>query len=130
MRPPTTPALQRAYRMTQYSVAGVTLRIGRRSAPMDQLLRSRHQREAAFITAYNPYSRPMPPGWNRRVQQRLTQAARRWPMLPACGQWRRWSEAHLVVFAPRPCAMVLARRFRQHGIVMLRRGQPALLVFV
>jgi hypothetical protein len=63
------------------------------------------------------------------MQQRLVQAARRWPVLPASGQWRRWREAHLVILAPRPCAMVLARRFRQHGIVMLRRRQPALLVF-
>jgi hypothetical protein len=71
----------------------------------------------------------MPPGWNRRMQRSLVQAARRWPMLPADGQWRRWHESHLVIFAPRPCATVLARRFRQHGIVILRVGQPARLVF-
>jgi hypothetical protein len=129
MRPPVTPALRRAYHMTEYTVSGITLRIGRRSAEMDRLLRSRQQQEAAFITAYNPYSRPMAPGWNRRMQQRLMQAARRWPMLRASGQWRRWCEAHLVIFAPRPCAAVLARRFRQHGIVMVRRRQPVLLIF-
>ncbi|PPQ36480.1 DUF3293 domain-containing protein [Rhodopila globiformis] len=129
MRPRMTPGLRRAYHRTEYTVSGITLRIGRRSAGMDRLLRSWNRREAAFITAYNPYSRPMPPGWNRRMQQRLLLAARRWPVLPASGQWRRWREAHLVILAPRPCATVLARRFRQHGIVMLRRGQPALLVF-
>jgi Protein of unknown function (DUF3293) len=129
MRPPVTPALRRAYHMTDYTVSGITLRIGRRSAAMDQLMQSRQRREAAFITAYNPYSHPMPPGWNRRMQQRLMQAARRWPMLPASGRWRRWCEVHLVIFAPRPCAVVLARRFRQHGIVMVRRGQPASLIF-
>jgi hypothetical protein len=114
--------------MTDYEVAGITLRIGRPSAAMDRLLLSRRQREAAFITAYNPFSRPMPPGWNRRLQDALMQAARRWPVLPATGRWRRWCESHLVILAPRPCAKVLARRFRQHGIVIHRRGQPTQLV--
>jgi hypothetical protein len=129
MRPPVTPSLRRAYHMTQYTVAGITLHIGRRSAAMDRLLRSRRQPEAAFITAYNPFSHPMPPGWNRRMQRCLAQAAHRWPVLPASGHWRRWCESHFVIFAPRPCMRVLARRFRQHGIVILRRGQPARLIF-
>jgi hypothetical protein len=113
--------------MTQYSAAGITIRIGRRSAAMDRLLLARRQRDAAFITAYNPFSRPMPPGWNRRMQGRLALAVRRWPSLPASGQWRRWCEAHLLIFtAPRPAA-ALARRFRQHAIVMIRLRHPARL---
>jgi Protein of unknown function (DUF3293) len=129
MRPPVTPLLYRAYRMTDYTVAGITLRIGRRSAAMDRLLAARHQREAAFITAYNPFSRRMPPGWNRRMQNNLMRAARRWPILPADGQWRRWHESHLVILAPCHCVMVLARRFRQYGIVIHRSGQPTQLIF-
>src|SRR5690349_7471048 len=129
MRPPVSPLLHRAYRMTDYTVAGITLRIGRRSARMDRLLLARRQREAAFITAYNPFSRPMPPGWNRRMQDSLRHASSRWPVLPASGHWRRWCEAHLVILAPRPCVTVLARRFRQRGIVIHRFGQPTRLVF-
>ncbi|MDR3532546.1 MAG: DUF3293 domain-containing protein [Rhodopila sp.] len=119
------PSLLRAYRMTCYEVAGIQVRIGRRSSAMDACLLSYGVHEAVFITAYNPFSRPMPPGWNRRMQARLAQAVRRRPVLVASGHWRRWSEAHLVVFGDVRPARGLARRFRQNAIVIVRRGQPA-----
>ena len=123
-----SPSLQRAYRETSYEVAGVTIRIGSRTAAMDRLLMAHRRREAAFITAYNPLSRRKPPGWNRRMQSRLVQAVRRWPVLPAGGGWRRWHESHLVVFAPSRPIAVLARRYRQHGIVIVRLRHPARLL--
>jgi Protein of unknown function (DUF3293) len=92
---------------------------------MDRLLRSHAAREAIFLTAYNPFSRIMPPGWNRRIQTRLRLAVRRHKVLSGTGFWRRWSEAHLVVFADARPVRRLARRFRQHGVVVVRRGQPA-----
>ena len=123
-----SPSLQRAYRMTRYTVAGITIRVGRRCAAVDRLLIAHSRREAGFITAYNPLSRRKPPGWNRRMQSRLVQAVRHWPVLPAGGGWRRWYEEHLVVFAhPRRMA-VLARRYRQHAIVIVRLHQPARLL--
>ncbi len=124
MRKPLSARLLHAYRMTRYTVAGITLRIGRRSAALDRLLTTRRRHQAAFITAWNPLSRPMPPGWNCRMQASLQQAVRRWPSLPANGQWRRWSESHLVVFAPHRPIAIVARRYRQHGIVILRLRQP------
>ena len=84
-----------AYRKTSYKAAGIEVRIGRRSPAMDRLLSSHGVREAVFITAYNPFSRVMPPGWNQRMQLRLAQVLRRRQCLPAQGSWRRWSEAHL-----------------------------------
>src|SRR5690242_16535055 len=102
-------SLRRAYRMTHYEAAGVGVRIGRRSAAFDRLLRCHRCRVASFISADNPRSRRMPPAWNRRQQARLLQAARRRPNLPATGAWRGWTEAHLLVFGdPRP-ALRLAR---------------------
>jgi Protein of unknown function (DUF3293) len=121
------PALLRAYRRTSYVAAGTTIRIGRRSLAMDHLLLTRGARTAAFITACNPRSRPMPPAWNRRMQKRLRIAVRRHPVLPADGRWRRWCEAHLLVFAdPRPMRK-LARIYRQNAIVIVRLRQPAQL---
>jgi hypothetical protein len=122
------PLLLRAYYATRYVVGGIEVRLARRSATMDALLRSRCVRQAAFITAYNPYSRPMPPGWNQRMQTHLVQALRRRPILPGSGSWRNWTEAHWVVLGdPRPVVR-LARRFRQNGIVIARLGQPAQLL--
>ena len=72
----------------------------------------------------------MPAGWNRRMQARLAEAARR---LPAAGGWggaRRWREAHWLFGADPRRLAVLARRFRQAAFVEVRRGQPARLRWV
>jgi hypothetical protein len=114
--------------MTDYTAAGITVRIGRRSADMDRLLMAHRQRAAVFITAYNPFSRSMPAAWNRRIQARLLQNLRGCPVLPASGRWGHWCEAHFLAFAPHRPMIVLARRYRQHGIVTVRLRQPARLI--
>jgi uncharacterized protein DUF3293 len=122
------PALLRAYRNTCYTTCGIDVRIGQRSPAMDRLLLSHGAREAAFLTAYNPFSRPMPVGWNQRMQAQLVQTLRRHQVLHAVGSWRRWSEAHIVVLGDARSARKLARRFRQNAIVIVRLGQPAWLL--
>ncbi len=123
-----SPSLLRAYRQTCYQVSGIGIRIGRRCPAMDRLLLSVAAREAAFITAYNPFSRLMPLGWNLRMQTRLTAAMQRQQVLPAIGYWRRWSEVHVLAFVDARQARQIARRFRQNGIVIVRRGQPVRLL--
>jgi hypothetical protein len=118
----------RAYRQTCYAVEGIAVRIGRRCAAMDGLLDRWGAREAVFITAHNPFSRLRPPGWNRRMQQRLAQAVRRRLVVPAVGSWRRWSEDHLLVVGDDRLPRRLMRRFHQNAIVIVRRGQPARLL--
>jgi hypothetical protein len=95
---------------------------------MDGLLRSHAAQQAVFVTAYNPYSRVMPAGWNQRMQARLRQAMRRRKALAGRGFLRRWSEAHLIVFGDARPVQQTARRFRQLAIVIIRRGRPARLV--
>ena len=124
MRPPPLSA----FRKTCYEAAGTKIRVGRRSVAMDRLLLAYTSRAAVLITAYNPFSRKMPPGWNERMQTRLLQDVRRRPVLFGTGSLGRWSEAHLLVFGdPRPLQR-LARRYRQHGIVIVYHGQAARLV--
>jgi hypothetical protein len=60
-----------AYRKTSYTAGKVEVWIGRRSPAMDQLLATHNARAGVFVTAWNPLSRRMPPGWNRRMQERL-----------------------------------------------------------
>lgn len=122
-----SPSLLAAYRRTDYRVGDAVIRIGRRAPAVDQLLVQHRCREAVLITAWNPHSRRMPPGWNARMQCRLGQAVRRHRVLPASGGARGWTEEHLLVLMPAAQAAVLARRYRQNAFVMLRRGQPACL---
>jgi hypothetical protein len=122
------PALLGAFRKTYYEAAGTKIRVDRRSVTMDRLLLTYGSRAAVFITAYNPFSRKMPFGRNERMQMRLLEAVRRRPVLFGTGSLGRWSEAHLLVFGdPRPMQR-LARRYRQHGIVIVRLRQAARLV--
>lgn len=117
-----------AYRGTDYEAAGAVARIGRRSAEIDALLRRLGAREGAFVTAWNPWSRRMPPGWNARVMARLREAARRLQSAEGQGRGHGWSERHLLLAADPRRAAALARRFRQNAIVALRVGAPAKLV--
>ena len=64
------------------------------------------------------------------MQSRLRLVVRRWPVLNGTGSWRRWSEAHLVVFGDARPVRLAARRFRQHAVVVVRRGQKARLSVV
>jgi hypothetical protein len=109
-------------------VDGASIRIGRRSADMDAVLCRLHARSACLLGADNPGSRRMPAGWNVRARARLHASLRRVPTRAAIGAWRGWSEAHLLAALPLARGRVLARRFRQNAIVVLRRGAPARLV--
>jgi hypothetical protein len=123
-------ALRAAFRRTGYEAGGVVVRIGRRSAAMDALLRQRGARAAGFVTAWNPFSRPMPPGWNRRFQARLRDAARGAVLAEGWGRGRGWAEHHLLLAGDPRRIAVLARRFRQHAVVTVRPGHPARLLWV
>ena len=124
------PALLTAYRSTVYRVAAMDFRIGRRSGAMDRLLIAHGERQAVFVTAYNPFSRAMPAGWNRRMQGRLAEVFRRRRFLLGDGHWRRWSEAHVLVFGdPRPILRT-AMLFRQNTVAIIRLRQPVRLAIL
>jgi peptidoglycan/xylan/chitin deacetylase (PgdA/CDA1 family) len=121
-------ALRAAYARTGYEAAGIVARIGRRNPALDALLRERGVRRAGFVTAWNPYSRKMPRGWNDRMLERLRQAARGHVLAEGWGRGRGWAEQHLLIAGdPRRIAL-LARRFRQHALVMVAPGQPPRIV--
>jgi peptidoglycan/xylan/chitin deacetylase (PgdA/CDA1 family) len=126
------PALLGAYRRTDYTAGEgpgpAVTRIGRRSASTDALLRRMGARQGAFVTAWNPYSQPMPRGWNDRMLARLREAARRLPFAEGWGHGRGWSERHLLIAADPRRVRRLARRFRQHAIIAVRIGAPARMV--
>jgi hypothetical protein len=120
--------LRAAFARTDYEAGGIVVRIGRRSAPMDALLRAHRLRSAGFVTAWNPFSRPMPRGWNARMQARLREAARGRVLAEGWGTGRGWAEHHLLLAGDPRRLRVLARRFRQHAIVMVAQGRPARLL--
>jgi len=95
---------------------------------MDALLRDHGCRDGVFITAWNPLSRRMPPGWNRRRQIALAERLRRVKVVAGQGRWRGWREAHLLVLAHPERVRRLARLFRQYAVVQVRIGQTVRLI--
>jgi hypothetical protein len=123
------PRLLRAYRETHYEAAGIAIRIGRRAPAIDALLRGLHSKQAGLITAWNPASRRLPDGVNRRRQLRLREHLRRTRFIAAHGHLRHWHEDKLLAAAdPRRLALI-ARRFGQSAIVVVRAGRPARLLW-
>ncbi|HUB44772.1 MAG TPA: DUF3293 domain-containing protein [Acetobacteraceae bacterium] len=124
------PRLLRDYKATRYEAEGVTIRIGRRSTAMDDLLGRMGTSAGGFITAWNPLSRRMPEGWNHRMQRSLAERLRRHAGLPANGSLHRWHEAHLLTTAHPRRLLRLARLFRQRGVVVVKCHQPARLMLL
>jgi hypothetical protein len=125
------PCLLRAYRETHYEAGGVAIRIGRRSAALDALLlRDLGSRRAGLITAWNPASRQLPAGVNRRRQRRLGDCLRRLRRIPAQGHLRRWREEMLLVAADPRVLATAGRRFGQSAIVVLLANRPARLLLL
>jgi len=123
-----SPRLLRSYRETAYVCCGVVVRIGRRSAATDALLRGMGTRHGGFVTAWNPRSRCLLDGVNRRRQCLLIEHLRRRRFIQAEGGLRGWREEMLLVAADPRFLAVLARRFSQSAIVVLRMNGRARLV--
>ncbi|WP_372623632.1 DUF3293 domain-containing protein [Falsiroseomonas sp.] len=119
--------LRSAYARTGYEAAGIVVRVGKHSAAMDALLRANGVRSAGFVTAWNPFSRRMPEGWNRRMLARLREAADGRVIAEGWGRADGWAEQHLLVAGDAAGIVVLARRFRQNAVVMVAPGRPARL---
>jgi len=122
------PRLLRAYRATRYEACGIAVRIGRRSAAMDAVLRGLGSRCGGLITAWNPASRRLPDGVNRRRQRRLAECLRRTRCVGAQGHLRHWREEKLLAAADPRLLAVVGRRFGQSAIVVLQVNRPARLV--
>lgn len=123
-----------AYRTSRYEVrapsGAIVLRHCERSAQLDALLDPARP-EWAFVTAWNPASRPLSAAENERRQQGLLAELRgRFQTLPGRGAGEGWEpeESVLVLGIPKDEAILLGRRFGQLAIVVGRRGEPAQVV--
>ena len=128
--PRVSPRLLRAWRDTSYEAGGLAVRIGQRSAALDDVLRSMGAAVGAFVAAGNPDGRVWPAGRNARLLAALLEQARRLPHRLGQGVGRQWREAHVLLACSLRRAVVLARRFRQAGLVLVERGRRARLVLL
>ncbi|WBV42794.1 DUF3293 domain-containing protein [Pseudoroseomonas cervicalis] len=124
-------AFRDAYAATTYRFGAVGLRIGRRQG-VDRLLGRLRCRRASVLTAWDPFSVERGAAANRAAQARLRRHLPR--AMSGCGvpdDTGKRGEAMLLAprIAPRAAAL-LARRFRQNAMVLLRRGAAPALVLL
>lgn len=129
--------LIQAYRNTEYRVQGhppFTIRIGLRCPPADALLSARGLTDAAFLTAWNPYSQPTSAVENAAAQDRLaahlTSAGLAYLQGQGVGEDGNWAPepSFLILGISRKAAGQLSRDFGQNAYVHIRHGEPAELI--
>jgi hypothetical protein len=134
--------LRKAYRATRYVIrphaftggSEWVLRVDALHPELDTALAARGHLEWAFLTAWNPGSRPRDKDENDRAQQQLKSelAAEGWLVVDAIGVAvdENWSEDSL--FVPglsRAEAERLGRAYGQVAVLVGRVGAPAELLF-
>jgi hypothetical protein len=126
---PIGARLARGWRITRFEAAGAVARIGRRSRSIDGLLQNAGVRHAGFVGAWNPCSRRAPAWRNDAALARLRALARRRGIAfqDGAGCAPGWCERHLLLFGDWRRAVVLAHRFAQHAVVVVRRHDRARL---
>lgn len=128
-----------AYRQTTYRAelpAGeINLRIGELNHALERFLAERQINEWAFVTAYNPGSRPLDEAENFGRHQSLIADVRAIGHVlfegEGVGDDRRWpaERSLLIVGIKRDEAAALGRKYGQNAIVVGARGNaPELLI--
>jgi hypothetical protein len=121
-------SLQDAYRATEYRVLApraFTLRIGIRSEALLDLYRSGGEQEAAFLTAWNPFSVTASEQQNRSAQALLTGrlASIGVAALPGFGidpaSDQPGEESVLALGLPRDMAISIAQDFHQNALAWI-----------
>ena len=126
------------YRATTYTArtprGELRLRVGRRDEMLDALMHDGDATHWAFVTAWNPRSRPTDEAANDRALERLRREieAHGWSYYEGEGASDdgRWpaEPSFLVVGPARDEAVDLGRRYEQNAVVVGVRGGPAGLV--
>jgi ADP-ribosylglycohydrolase len=125
-----------AYLKTSYVVEdiSVTLRVGEANADLNRLLASYEQESAAFLTAYNPYSKELPSQENEARQNELFALLkeRNYEYFKGfgAGDDSSWGPEPSVLIPDidPTAALAIARRFQQNAIVFIAKGKPPVLV--
>lgn len=130
--------LARAYRRTSYwlqTQPPFCVRVGAVSAAMDSLLKDYGADTWAFITAFNPHSRPVSDDENRARDAALIASLDRAGFKHiACdgvdddGTWQT-EHGHVVFGIDAAAARALGREFAQNAILIGRVGEAPLLSF-
>ena len=133
------PGLVNAYVQTDFALAGETelvFNVGRASPALDVAMIWRGLERAAFLTAYNPFSRDVGEAQNRKAQEALLCDLERMGLDWIVGEGRdpsgEWpgEPSVLVLGITREQALELGRSYEQNALVWCEVGRPSELILL
>ncbi|WP_338029330.1 DUF3293 domain-containing protein [Gluconacetobacter asukensis] len=128
---PVDAATALAYRRSLYRAGGISVRVGQRPVPDDPMLPAWWRRgDVVFVSAANPGGRRRPDGWNLRGMRALAACLAGCESHEGEGRLGHWAEPLFAVRLPLARGRVIARRFGQNAVLLVRDGRPARLVFL
>jgi hypothetical protein len=126
-----------AYKATHYTIGKeVVMRIGEPCPPLDELLLNHRSDTAAYLTAWNPWSKMQSPEANAEANERLAKELNGLPEvvqvlngigIDPSGKWPG-EESFLIIGIHFKQAMELAERYGQNAFVFYRGGSMAELI--
>ncbi|MDI2112294.1 DUF3293 domain-containing protein [Commensalibacter nepenthis] len=124
---PPTPAVNVAYKQSLYQAGSVMTRIDQYPEGIPHKL---HKSTLIMLSAYNPGGRLRPLGWNIKMMRRLEQEIKQYEYFMGKGSLKEVSEPLFMVVISLSKALVLARKFRQNAIVLIRYQRLSKLIFL
>lgn len=128
---PIDAATARAYRRSLYRAGGMSARVGHRPVADDPAAPAWWRRgDVLFVSAANPGGRRRPDGWNRRRMDALAACLAGCEIHDGEGRLGQWAEPLFAVRLKLARGRVIARRFGQNAVLLVRDGGPARLVLL
>lgn len=124
---PPTLEISAAYKQSLYQAGSVVTRINQYPKGIPAKL---HQSTLIMLSAYNPGGRLRLLGWNIKMMRKLEQELKQYEYFIGKGSLKEVSEPLFMVVLSLPKAVVLARKFRQNAIVMIRHQRLSKLTFL
>lgn len=124
---PPTAKINVAYKQSVYQAGPVVTKIGEYPKGIPRYLQ---KSMLVMFSAYNPGGRLKLLGWNMCMMQKLEQSLSQYEYFRGKGSLKEVSEPLFMVNIPVAKAKVLARKYRQNAIVIIRFQRRSALVFL
>lgn len=124
---PASAKIRLMYQKSLYQAGTVKVKINHYPKNIPKHLK---RKTLVMLSAYNPGGRLKAEGWNQRMMQQLKAFLSDYKWVEGKGTLHDVSEPLLMVAMDPRKAKVLARKFRQNAIVLIRDQRYARLVFL
>ncbi len=124
---PVTARIKSNYKQSLYEAGFIRVKTGFYPLNIPKSLRNK---ELVMFSAYNPGGRRKVDGWNRKMMEKLSLYLTNYYYVKGKGSLKQFSEPLFMVVMDLRKARVLARKFRQNAIVVLKYQRLSRLDFL